>query len=281
MIVRCDFCDKEFTKTPSKIRNTNFCCRKCQNTYQARKNASKVNQPNIACDNCGVKFHKKPSNKSKLNFCNLKCKQEHFKNNHRILKICEGCNNEYSVIKTHAENYNSRFCSKECYDKWQRRSFLYTKCYTCGKDISIRKSRQDYNITGMYFCSNKCANETLLSKEFNPNYKGTSDIMSTLRHYYAVNQRGLIFKKYNKKCSCCGENAEEVHHLYPLYKIIEDYIITHIEYNIEIEEDRLTIINNIIDDKDNKFNDLDNLIAVCKNCHDSIYHNSGWKQEFD
>jgi len=165
-------------------------------------------------------------------------------------------------------------------DTWQRRYYLYIKCSCCGTDIFVDKTKQSVNKTGMYFCSISCANKILLDKDHNPNYKGISDIASAIRHYYEKNQRGLIFKRDNKTCLVCNGKAEEVHHIYPLFKIIEDFIECHPNYNIKIEEDRINIINDIINDKTNIFNDFDNMMCVCKSCHDKVYHSGNWKDNF-
>lgn len=278
---KCDFCGIEFYKTPSAIHKLNFCCRKHQNTYLSKRKNEINNIPNVVCNNCGKKFHKKPFHIGKLNFCDLNCKKEYFNENNRVTKKCEYCNQPYTINKYHSENYNSRFCSKECMDNWQRRYYLYTYCFNCGKDIVVDKTRQSYHKTDMYFCSNKCANEILLNKNHNPNYKGITDITHALRYYYEKNQRGLIFKRDNKKCQICGKTAEEVHHKYPLYKIIEDYINCHPEYDINKLTDRERIIVNIINDENNFFNDLTNLMCVCKKCHDEVFHKSGWRKTFD
>lgn len=277
---KCNFCGVEFYKIPSAIRELNFCCRQHQNTYLARRNNEKNNIPNTTCDNCNKKFHKKPSHISKLNFCDDTCKKEYLHKNHRSALTCEQCDREFTRNKYHAENNNARFCSKECMDDWQRRYYLYTHCFNCQKPISVDKTRQLYNKTDMYFCSNKCANEVLLNKENNPNYKGVSDIKSILRHYYEQNQRWLIFKRDDKKCQVCYGEGEEVHHKYPLYKIIDDYIKNNPQYNIDLTQDREQIAFDIINDKDNVFNQMDNLICVCKKCHDSVFHPSGWRKEF-
>ena len=279
--IKCDFCGVSFYKVPSAIHDLNFCCRQHQNTYLSRKKNEINHTANTICNNCNKEIHKKPSHIGKLNFCNEKCRKEYINNNHRSTLKCEQCGKEFTRNNYHVENNNARFCSKECMDKWQRRDYLYTHCFNCGKEIEVDKTRQMYHKTDMYFCSNKCANEILLDKEHNPNYKGITDITHTLRYYYEQNQRGLIFKRDNKTCQICNNSAEEVHHKYPLYKIIEDYIQNHQEYDVNKLEDRELIIHNIINDKSNIFNDFSNLTCVCKKCHDEIFHSSGWKKEFD
>jgi 5-methylcytosine-specific restriction endonuclease McrA len=121
----------------------------------------------------------------------------------------------------------------------------------------------------------------LIVKERNPNYKGIADITSALRAYYASYQRGHAFARAEKMCSHCGSLAQEIHHIYPMFKIIEDEIATNVEFDLATEAGRFGLVAKVIDNKGNVFNDEDNLIAVCKNCHDTIYHGSGWKSEYN
>lgn len=276
MEVICNNCGKLITKPKSAIHKTNFCNKVCHDEYQ--RNHSKKAPNNCVCDYCGKEFHKKPCSIKTTNFCSKDCFTS-YRDEHTTVReyTCEMCGNTYKASDYHVTHYNSRFCSKQCMDKWQRRYYITTKCSCCGKEIHVDKTRQLYSKTNMFFCSNKCANKVLLSPEYNPNYRGISDISDSLRHYYEMNQRGLIFKKYNKSCCICGNPGEQVHHLYPFYKIIEELMIKYSDLDYSKEEDRREFVERVILDTTNKFNDLSNLVCVCKKCHYEVFHSKGWR----
>lgn len=75
--------------------------------------------------------------------------------------------------------------------------------------------------------------------------------------------------------------TEKIKNIYPLYKIICDEVANNILYNLNIPDERVAFCNSIIANIYNVFNSCDNLIAVCDKCHDSIYHSSGWKKQYD
>lgn len=263
--VKCNFCGKEFHKTPSTIRDLNFCCRKCQNTFLARRQHEKSLDGKIEkCSICGKIFYrnKKEKIKSKMSFCSKECRNKYYEK-HRTNKICEICGKEFTVALSRKNT--SRFCSVECQLKWQRRFYKKVKCTNCKKEMLIDKTKQLYNKSNKFFCCNKCVGKYYTGKN-SPTYKGISDITSSLRYYYENYQRKEIFAKYKKVCQKCGCVAEEVHHIVPLHKIIDNFIKNN-KLPTETPEDRQLIINLIIEDKENIFNDLDNLIPLCKNCH--------------
>ena len=43
------------------------------------------------------------------------------------------------------------------------------------------------------------------------------------------------------------------------------------------EEDRREFVERVISDTTNKFNDLSNLVCVCKKCHYEVFHSKGWR----
>ena len=104
------------------------------------------------------------------------------------------------------------FCSVECHDKFQRRFQIKTLCINCLKDITIKRSQYENSKTKMFFCSNECANAVLLSKLFNPNFKGIGDITAKLRHYYETEQRSNIFFRDGYRCQICGAHADRLYH---------------------------------------------------------------------
>lgn len=278
----CEYCGVEFFKHGSVESKHSFCSRLCQNRFQARAAAELASVANCICDNCGVEYKNKKSKieRDELHFCCNECRFEYIAKNLTVSLSCVFCGKEFKTTKYRFENCNSRFCSVECFNSWQRRFYLKTTCSFCGKDIYVDKTRQIYNKTGMFFCSNECANKVLLYGENNPNYKGISDITKTLRAHYMSYQRGKIFAKYDKRCAHCGGLAEEVHHIYPVFMIVND-AISQCDLDLSVLENRLVLCNQVISDESNIFNSEDNLIAVCKKCHNEIYHFKGWLSTYD
>lgn len=66
VIVKCEYCGKEFEKYPSLVKKHNFCCIKCRT--ESRKNYSK-------CHICGKTFHQPLSvvKRNKNNYCSVEC----------------------------------------------------------------------------------------------------------------------------------------------------------------------------------------------------------------
>lgn len=263
----CEFCGKPFHSTPSRLKNGkhHFCSRVCQNTYLSRAKVKDiVNDLNCTCDFCGKKFHKKKSHISKQNFCNIDCRKK-YRAAQRVKKVCETCGKEFEVIKSHA--HHTRFCSVQCHDTYQRRFYLNTTCANCGEPIQVDKTKQECSKTGLFFCSNKCVGE-YFSGENSPTYKGTREVAGIVRSYFERIQRPKIFKKYNKVCQICGGQAEHVHHIYPLHKIVEDFKAAHPE--LDFENDSYNVAKLIIEDCE-IFKDENNLVTVCRDCHTELH----------
>ena len=228
------------------------------------KNKKYTEDLNCTCTYCGKKFHKKKSHISIKNFCNIDCKKAYLKSQ-RVTKKCLTCGKEFDVNAYKKDT--AKFCSVKCHDEYQRRFFIKTKCSYCGKEINVNSSVQSHNKTGKYFCSNICAGKYFRG-ERSPMYTGNSDVYKILRSYYAQYQRKLIFIRDNKTCQICGGVATNVHHIYPIYKIIDDFKVRHPE--IDITKNCYHVALLIITESE-KFKDLNNMIAVCECCH-SIIH---------
>jgi len=69
--VTCSQCGKEIEIADSKVKDNNFCSRKCHNEY-------KKTARYIECDNCGKEFREYLSKikKHDYHFCSMKCRNE-------------------------------------------------------------------------------------------------------------------------------------------------------------------------------------------------------------
>ena len=264
----CENCGKPLYRYPSRLKKNKhtFCSLSCQSSMLMKEKNKKFREDlNCTCAHCGKKFHKKKSHIGVLNFCNIECKRAYFKER-RFKGNCIVCGKEFEVNAYKKDT--AKFCSKECANEYQRRFFIKTKCTYCGKDIEVSKSVQYHNKTGQYFCSNACVGK-FFRGENSPSYTGTTNVVKVLRTYFALYQRALVFKRDNKVCQICGGKAEHVHHVYPIYKIIQDFQKKHPE--IDITKNCYYVAALIIKESE-IFRDLTNLISVCEDCHNGVHH---------
>lgn len=141
----CKNCGKEYESYKGKSK---FCSVECRKSY---------NNVLCNCNNCGKqmivyrnKIEAIEQGKHKNIFCSKECA-----NNFQITlaeKVCEYCGRHYKI--TNAFKNIQRFCSRECYNKWNREKSIYYVekiCEYCGKTFT--SSRPD-----QIFCSNNCKN---------------------------------------------------------------------------------------------------------------------------
>ena len=85
--VRCDYCNKEFNKVPSKIigHEYHFCCNECFRKYQ-KEYPSKVE---LTCIVCGKKFtvNKYRAYKENAKYCSQKCFYKSLKKHNDLVEI--------------------------------------------------------------------------------------------------------------------------------------------------------------------------------------------------
>lgn len=167
----------------------------------------------------------------------------------RVAVECEICGEEYTV--KHAEKDSTRFCSKECGAKWRSQAYREegnpydyhdTKivCEQCG-EIDEDPSSKDAR-----FCSQECMIEWRsreYSGENHPRWKDNG------KYYRGANwhtQREKARERDNHKCQQCGKESSkeshDVHHIIPF----EEF------------------------DDHERANRLENLITLCKSCHQNV-----------
>lgn len=114
----------------------------------------------------------------------------------------------------------------------------------------------------------------LMSKEKHPNWKGgVCSLYARLRQYFKARQTAKVLKRDEYKCQICGSKHKlQVHHIKYFKDIFNEIISEHPNLNLLDNEDELfeIMIN------DFRFNDLDNLITYCKECH--LFKVHGYKK---
>lgn len=103
ILVKCDYCNKEFLKYKSKLSEHNFCNRQCYLQYHKKEDIKCI------CEICGKEFEGKKHNANR--FCSRKCYDifHNIKNKERICPVCKK-----SFIAKQSED---KYCSVECYNK--------------------------------------------------------------------------------------------------------------------------------------------------------------------
>jgi very-short-patch-repair endonuclease/ribosomal protein L33 len=115
----------------------------------------------IICKGCGKKVTKRmPAGRK---YCSLECYRNSLRpqSKNGEYKICEWCGKRYYVPKGRINK--SRFCSRDCANKWQARNKIEFVCPVCGKKFYWSKSRLKQEVPK--YCSVEC-------RDKDPNYKG-------------------------------------------------------------------------------------------------------------
>lgn len=110
----------------------------------------------------------------------------------------------------------------------------------------------------------------LLSGNKHPNWQnGKTSLVKLCREYFNTNISPKIMERDNYTCQLCGKQhcILHVHHIYSFSNIIKDIIKENNEENTDLtkQENKERLYNIII--KDDKFNNSNNLITYCKECH--------------
>lgn len=174
MIIKCDFCGKEFKTFPSQFKNHkhHFCSQKC---YFEWKGGGKK----VFCEYCNKELYKTSSaiKRTNHNFCSMKCfhkwqfkyqtgeNSPHWKGG-EAQRICKTCNKVFSVPQALVKNGRGKFCSIKCRAKWQSKYNRGKKhprwkkkvkctCKTCRKTFYVEPNiiKRGYG----KFCSLSCS----------------------------------------------------------------------------------------------------------------------------
>ena len=103
-----------------------------------------------------------------------------------------------------------------------------------------------------------------------PNWKGgRTTLYERMREYFRWSQVKETIERDGHKCQMCGETHKlQVHHIKPFKDIFDEILSEHPELDVLNDKDELYEIMR----KDERFNDIDNLVTYCKKCHLTIVH---------
>lgn len=273
MLIKCNYCEKEFNRKPSEInKKYNFCCKECYN--KAIKENKQLNGnyrggKNVKCHQCGKEIYKTPSEikNNKNNFCSQKCLGEwHSKNligekasNYKgalITKICKACGEEFATY-----HKNQIYCSIPCRDKFTTNRKII-KCVNCHTDFERTASAIYWsNRRGCenVFCSAKCKQEYHVG-ENHPNWIKDRDLLKdqnkSIRWSKDMSDwRKSIYNRDDYTCQMCGSKSSK-----------DNAVILNAHH-----------IERFVDNEELRF-DVDNGITLCEDCHKLTY---GKEKDFE
>lgn len=116
--IHCDYCEIEFSKHLSAIRDNNYCSIECRNkaisVIYTGENAHNYRGAKVKyiCAECGVTFERFQSQGDRK-YCSRECKRR-FEERNKIKCQCRNCRIEFLRIPTEAKT--AKFCSKKCQD---------------------------------------------------------------------------------------------------------------------------------------------------------------------
>jgi hypothetical protein len=123
----------------------------------------KVDRVRVACAACGKEIEKYllqvQQNKTGRFFCSKECQHEVGAKPRTVpRKTCEWCASEFVSYG----DSPGRFCTKACYDAWQRKDRVQKLCEVCGEEFMLKPS-QDKHRTGRW-CSRTCESASRLKR---------------------------------------------------------------------------------------------------------------------
>lgn len=149
-------------------------------------------------------------------------------------RICLGCGQQYDARKSDTNQY----CSWDCF---KQSRWVTVNCVVCKKEFKKRQSEIAKMSPGaVHCCSIDCRNRyTSLLLGGDGTWNASEDKQSKRKRPGWRKIRNQYMKMVNYVCEGCGGVATDVHHLAP-YALSQD-------------------------------NSFDNLMAVCKSCHEIMH----------
>ena len=199
---------------------------------------------------------------------------------------CPICNKQFSRLES-AKNRKGRsgtlYCSKQCFDLWQKRNRIIVKCDNCSKDMMLRTTeRIDYK---HHFCSREClykwnigknhsrwAHESILCSYCNKEYQLVR---------YKIEKHERHFCSFDCEQKWMKENWQGKGHpmwidgYVPFYGYEWEGLTKEVRNRDKVcmsckKLDSRLNVHHIIPYRISKDNSLDNLILLCDSCHTNL-----------
>jgi endogenous inhibitor of DNA gyrase (YacG/DUF329 family) len=138
----------------------------------------KVPRIEVECATCGTKIEKYPAavaqSKTKRFFCSTQCRGKLGSKPKTVpRKSCEQCGKEFVSYG----GKPGRFCSKPCYDAWQRRGRIERVCEQCGKEFERPPSFESRQVAR--FCSRGCEAASRIKRPLGREHNGRPAALDT------------------------------------------------------------------------------------------------------
>lgn len=133
MILKCNYCGKEYKTYSANRCKNNYCSKEC-----AQKARIEFRTKEIACDYCGKMFERKLNNEfysHKNHFCSTICANE-FQCRNKLKFICKTCGKEFYRSKSWIKQKRGYYCSLDCRNKdpeWAIKSHIIANVIQCKK----------------------------------------------------------------------------------------------------------------------------------------------------
>lgn len=252
MIVKCNYCGKEFKITITRYNESKnkifHCCREHAKLANQEGKVKYSKEISLICKHCNKEFklkesyYKKQSKRGQIpKYCSTECRIAEQRKNKEFVK-CNNCGKEMLAVK----NKNIlHFCNEKCRIEYAKKETQIITCDNCNKEFE--KNKYAYNRAKKHFCSKECYDEYRANKK--ETYKEISHYLRTHEKY--DEWRAKVFKRDKYECSKCGTKKNlHAHHINQLYDICDKYDMN---------------IDKILNSKE--FNDIDNGITLCQDCH--------------
>ena len=173
MIVKCNYCGKEFKISDSRYRNSKskifHCCK--EHTALAREQGTVPNTivaPTITltCAHCNKEFELKESYYRKQSkrgqtpkYCSTECRIAEQRKNRELVK-CKNCGAEVWATKN---KHTDHFCNEKCRLEYAMKETQTVICNNCGKEF--KKNKYAYDRAKTHYCSQECYDEYRTNKK--------------------------------------------------------------------------------------------------------------------
>lgn len=172
-------------------------------------------------------------------------------------------NSEIQIVNKDALEYlNNRQWLEDMYLKERKGSVEIAKLIDVNYSTVCRYLRKH----GFEIRDNSESKIGVMVGDKHHNWKGgRSSLGQICRTYFRANLQEKVAKRDGWTCQICGKRhcVLHVHHIYPFKNILDDVIV--LNPHLDPIDDKQELYDIIVNDV--KFNDLDNLITLCKECH--------------
>lgn len=157
------------------------------------------------CLYCGKTFTGNVANRE-YKYCSQSCSKLGQRTS--ILRNCEYCKKEFYAKPSKVKNGNGRFCSKDCFHKYQMSTQITVICKTCNKEFSVWPSTIKFG--GGIFCSKDCS----YIDKIRPVDETIQNRRLRLRAEF-FEWRKSVYERDNWTCQKCGKRGGKLnaHHI--------------------------------------------------------------------